>query len=306
MRIMTRFNNKILLIVLAVLLGGFVLSKVFRSPARESNLTETVLKLDTGKISAIHIAPATERKNEIRLVRSPNGWKIENGHHTINVDASQVKNALRSLSEIHPDRMLTRSKDKWTTYKVDSAGTHIKIFAGNETSAELSVGQTTNGATAVRIDGNEEVYEVQEPLNDYFNKSVSAWRDKSFSRLQPEKVMTIAFQYPGDSSFVLKLEKNIWRADNLTADSAKVESYLNKLRSKTISTFADDFTPQLEASHGIEFSDDSGKILTVKGWRKQDKEWVLASSLQPRVYFATRDSSLTRDLFPGKKGFLKK
>jgi hypothetical protein len=306
MRIMTRFNNKILLIVLAVLLGGFVLSKVFRSPARESNLKETVLKLDTGKISAIHITPATEKLHEIKLVRSAKGWNIENGKHTVNADISQVKNALRSLSEIHPDRMLTRSKDKWGTYKVDTTGTRIKIFAGDEPSAELLVGRTNSGASAVRVGANEEVYEVQEPLDAYFNKSVSVWRDKSFSRLQPEKVTTIAFQYPGDSSFVLKLEKNIWRADNLEADSAKVENYLNKLRSRTISTFADDFIPQFDASHGIAFSDASGKILSVEGWSSQDKVWVLSSTLQPGVYFSTRDSSLVRDLFPGRKSFLKK
>ena len=306
MRIMTRFNNKILLIVLGVLLGGFVLSKMFRSPARESNLKETVLKLDTGKISAIHITPATARKNEIKLIRSVTGWKIASGQQTHNADVSQVKNALGSLTEIHPDRLLTRSKDRWANYKVDSAGTQLKIFAGSETSAELSVGQTTSGSTAVRVGASEEVYEVQEPLDAYFNKSVSAWRDKSFSRLQPEKVMRIAFQYPGDSSFVLTLEKNGWRADDVAADSAKVEAYLNKLRSKTISTFDDDHTPQAEASHGIEFSNDSGKILTMQGWSKPDKEWVLASSLQPGVYFSTRDSSLIRDLFQGKKAFLKK
>src|SRR5687767_11504202 len=164
MRIMTQFNNKILLIVLAVLLGGFVLSKMFRSPARESNLKETILKFDTAKISAIHVKPASERKNEIRLVRSGSGWAVENGQKNAKVDINQVKNALRSLAAIHPDRMVTRSKNKWPTYQVDSTGTHLKIFAGAEMPSELWVGKSSSGATCVRIEGDDEVFEIKEPL----------------------------------------------------------------------------------------------------------------------------------------------
>ena len=301
---MTPFNNKILLVVLGVLLGGFVLSKMFRSPARESNLKEILLKLDTAKVAAIHIAPAIERKNEIKLVRSGNHWKAENGQRNANIDGNQIKNALRSLAEIRPDRMVTRSKEKWTAYKVDSTGTYIKILAGEEP-VEFWVGRSNSGISCVRVEGSNEVYEIKEPLDTYFNKSFSSWRDKSFSRLDPEHISTITFQYPGDSSYVLKLDRNKWRTNNLDVDSSKVATYLNKLRAKTISGFADNFNPPAEASYVVEFNNDSGKVLTVKGWNSQDAGWILASTLQNDVYFSTQDSSFIHSLFPGKKTFFK-
>ena len=303
MRIMTQFNNKILLIVLAVLLGGFVVSKMFRTPARESNLRKTILKLDTAKISAIHVRPASERKSEIRLARSGTGWAVGNGQVNANVDINQVKNALSFLSAIHPDRMVTRSKDKWPTYQVDSTGTHVKIFAGTDLSSELWVGRSGSGPTCVRIEGNDEVFEIKEPLSAHFNKTFSAWRDKTFSRLEPENISSISFQYAGDSSYVLKRDKNIWMINNLKVDSTKVINYLNKFRSRNMSEFADNFVPGTSPTYELTFSSDSVNAVTVKAWNTTGEEVVLASSQQDKVYFSNRDRSLVRELFPGKEVF---
>jgi len=300
---MTRFNNKILLIVLAFLLGGFVVSKVFRTPARESNLRETILKLDTAKISAIHVKPASERKSQIRLVRSGSRWVFENGAGNANVDINQVKNALSSLSAIHPDRMVTRSKDKWPSYQVDSTGTHVKVFTGENIPSELWIGRTGGGATCVRIEGEDEVFETKEPLNAYFNKTFSAWRDKTFSRLKPENISSISFQYAGDSSYVLRRDKNIWMINNLKVDSTKVINYLNKFRSRTISEFADNFVPGTSPAYKITFSSDSGNALTVQAWHTTGDETVITSSQKDKVYFSNRDRSLVRELFPGRKVF---
>jgi len=303
MRIMKRFNNKILLILLSVLLGGFVLSKMFRSPARERNLRETILKLDTGKISAIHVTPASERKSEIRLVRSGTRWAVENGEGNANVDINQIKNALSSLSAIHPDRIVTRNKDKWPTYHVDSTGTHLKIFAGTDLSSELWVGSSGSGSTCVRIEGDDEVFEIKEPLDAYFNKGFSGWRDKTFSRLEPENISSIAFQYSGDSTYVLKRDKNIWMLNNAKVDSMKVINYLNKFRSRTMPEFADSFAPGASPAYEITFNSDSGKALTVQAWHTSDNGLVVTSSHQDKVYFFNRDLSLVRELFPGRKVF---
>lgn len=303
MRIMTRLNNKILLVLLAVLLGGFVLSKMFRSPGRESNLKETILKFDTGKISAIHVRPATERKSEVRVVRSGTRWSVENSQGNAKVDINHVKNALSALSAIHPDRLVTRSKNKWPTYQVDSTGTHVKIFTGSEMPSEFWVGSTNSGATCVRLEGDDEVFEIKDPLATYFNKTFSAWRDKTFSRLEPENISSISFQYPGDSSYVVKRDKKVWMMDNQIVDSTKVIRYLSKFRSRTMSEFVDNFVPGTSASFEIIFNNESGNALTIQAWNTSDKDFVVTSSQLDKVYFSTRDASMVRELFPGKKAF---
>ncbi len=301
---MRRSNNKILLIVLVVLLGGFVLTRVFRAPSLERNIEEDLLTLDTAQVSAIHITPAVDNKAEIRLIRSGVDWKVQYRGRTAQVEMNQLNSALGSISEIHADRILTRKKEKWTDYNVDTTGTHVTVILNQDTQKEFWVGKLSGSGNCIRIEGEDDVYEVKEALERNFNKNFSAWRDKSFISVQPESVSKIAFQYPGDSSFVVVQSGGKWELEDVKADSSKVQTYLNRLRSRNLSEFADDFKPSAQASHILKLSNDSSLAITVQGWKMEDDKWVLASSLQDSVYFSSSDATMIRELFAGKKWFL--
>lgn len=299
---MKRSNNLILLIVLILLLGGFVLSRVFRSPSLERNLDEHLLTLDTSKISAIHINPASER-GEIKLVRADKRWEVQQHQSKARVEVSQVKNAMASLREIHPERVVTRKKEKWADYKVDSTGTRVKVYTGTNDAVEFWVGKTTGGATTLRLEGDEDVYEVKESLDRNFNKRFDAWRDKTFLKVESEKISRITFKYPGDSSFVVERNNGKWNINNVAADSSKVTTYLNRFRSQTLSEFANYFTSPESPEYLVTLSNDSATSLTLRGWNT-DGKWVVTSSLQDDVYFSTTDNSLMNSLFAGKDSFL--
>ncbi len=301
---MRRSNNKILIIVLVVLLGGFVLTRVFRAPSLERNIEEDLLTLDTAQVSAIHITPAVDNKAEIKLIRSGVDWKVQYRGRTAQVDMNQLNSALGSISEIHADRILTRKKEKWTDYNVDTTGTHVTVILNQDTQKEFWVGKLSGSGNCIRIEGEDDVYEVKEALERNFNKNFSAWRDKSFISVQPESVSKIAFQYPGDSSFVVVQSGGKWELEDAKADSSKVQTYLNRLRSRNLSEFADDFKPSAQASHILKLSNDSSLAITVQGWKMEDDKWVLASSLQDSVYFSSSDATMIRELFAGKKWFL--
>lgn len=301
---MRRSNNKILIIVLVVLLGGFVLTRVFRAPSLERNIEEDLLTLDTAQVSAIHITPAVDNKAEIRLIRSGVDWKVQYRGRTARVEMNQLNSALGSISEIHADRILTRKKEKWTDYNVDTTGTHVTVILNQDTQKEFWVGKLSGSGNCIRIEGEDDVYEVKEALERNFNKNFSAWRDKSFISVQPESVSKIAFQYPGDSSFVVVQSGGKWELEDVKADSSKVQTYLNRLRSRNLSEFADDFKPSAQASHILKLSNDSSLAITVQGWKMEDDKWVLASSLQDSVYFSSSDATMIRELFAGKKWFL--
>ncbi len=301
---MRRSNNKILIIVLVVLLGGFVLTRVFRAPSLERNIEEDLLTLDTAQVSAIHITPAVDNKAEIKLIRSGVDWKVQYRGRTARVEMNQLNSALGSISEIHADRILTRKKEKWTDYNVDTTGTHVTVILNQDTQKEFWVGKLSGSGNCIRIEGEDDVYEVKEALERNFNKNFSAWRDKSFISVQPESVSKIAFQYPGDSSFVVVQSGGKWELEDVKADSSKVQTYLNRLRSRNLSEFADDFKPSAQASHILKLSNDSSLAITVQGWKMEDDKWVLASSLQDSVYFSSSDATMIRELFAGKKWFL--
>ena len=300
---MKRSNNTILLIALIVLLGGFVLSRVFRSPSLESNLDEHLLTLDTSKISAIHINPAVD-SGEIKLVRTGKSWEVQRNQVTARVDATLVKNALASIQEIHPERLVTRKREKWADYNVDTTGTHVKVYMGGNNPTELWVGKTSGGGTTVRLKDEDNVYEVKETLDRNFNRRFAAWRDKSFLKVEPDQVTKVTFQYPADSSFVLEKANGEWNIGDVQVDSAKVQNYLNRFRSQNLSEFADNFKSENLPVWVVTLYNNSTKTIELKGWNTEDNRWVVTSSIQPGVYFESDNTSLMDQLFAGKKRFL--
>jgi hypothetical protein len=97
-----------------------------------------------------------------------------------------------------------------------------------------------------------------------------------------------------------------WQIEGVTADSIKVQTYLNRFRSRTLPDFAEDFTPSTNPPYSLELSNDSASAITVEGWKLQENKWVLASSIQDSVYFSSGDSTFIRNLFSSRKWFLSK
>lgn len=302
---MKRSNNKILFIVLIVLVGGFVLTRVLRSPALEKNLEENLLKIDTAKITEIRISPSAQKGEEIKLIRNSNTWKVQRNDLTAAAENRSLKNAIGVLAAIHPDRVVSRKKEKWSSYKVDTTGTNVKIFTGQKMAADFWVGKSGSGTTCVRLEGEDDVYAVKEMIDTYFNKDFNAWRNKAFLRLEPDKITKITFQYPSDSSYTVVRDSSQWKIDNAKVDSAKVESYLNKFRSRDISEFADSFTPASSPTYQVTMEREGHTPINVRCWKTENDKWILTSSLQDGVYFSAQSAPLINDLFVGRLWFEK-
>lgn len=303
---MKRLNNKILLVVLLVLTGIFILSKVFRSPKRESNFGDALAGIDTAKVTDIRVYPLVENGSEIKLTKTDRGWQASNGTREAAAETSSVNSLLASLANVRVSRLAATGKNKWNDFSVnDSSATHVVVFNRQEKLAEWWIGRSSyqqgGGATYVRSAENENVYAVEGNLSYAFNRPFSDWRDKTFITIKKDSVDKISFQYPGDSSFVLEKKDNVWMIGTEKADSAQVVMYLNSLQSKSLSAFADDFSPAGSPDVQLSFSG-NGKTLAVQAW-KRDNDWALTSSHQQGTYFAADSASIRNDLLKGKTAF---
>ena len=301
LKIMRQSNNKILFSVLVILAGGFVLTRVFRAPSRERNIDETILSLDTSKVSAIHISPATQNKKEIKLVRAGKDWRVETEKQTARPEKRQVQNALASLTEVNAERVLTRNEEKWASYHVDSSGTFVKVLLDQD-AKEFWLGN--GGVSSIRLEGESDVYEIQQNLERNFNKTFHEWRDRTFLKAETDNILKVTFQYPGDSSYVLANSGSRWEIDNLVVDTIKVQTYLNRFKSRSLPEFADDFTPQRQPAFTVTLQSGKANVTTVQAWKEEDDRWILNSSQRADVYFSSRDSSFIRDLFVPKTWFI--
>ncbi len=301
---MKRFNNKILIIILAVLAGAFVLTRVFRSPARESNLDSDALAVDTAAIDRILLYPAIENHTEVKLTKDVDGWTVSHDNTTGRANEDRIETLLSRLAALKPERIVTRKEEKWDEYDVsDSAGTEISVFAGSDEVAHFRVGKESMGVTFVRKSADEEVYAVTGSAGSAFNVKFDDWRDPYLLRLTKDDITRIEFTYPADSGFVLVRKAQTWMVDDSPADSARTDNYLNKLKVKKLTQFDNEFSASSPSD--VTMKIDAGVPLVVKGWRVSPEKWILESDLQPGAYFSDENGVVAKDIFPAKKTLLK-
>jgi hypothetical protein len=302
---MKRLNNKILIIVLAALAGAFVLVKFVRSPKRESNIENAFAGIDTASITSIKIYPVIEEQQEIVLKREGSAWKASKGQLNAPVASYSARALLQSLSAISVQQLVSKKKDKWKDYNVsDSSGTHVILYKQQEAVADWWIGRSNSGSsTYIRTADADNVYAIAGLTDADVNKVFDDWRSKTFLRMG-RSITSIAFQYPGDSSFVLTKKNKQWTINEAQADSLAVQRYLGAVSYKDLSAFADNFSPGgKQPDLVIQFKKDNNLLASVSGW-KRENDWVFSSSLQADVYFSGADPSGVSELMAGKSDFL--
>ncbi len=312
---MKKLNNKILFGFLIGLAAIFALSRVFRASKRQSNLRTELLKIDTAAVNKVLLFAAVEKGKEIALNREGNKWIAKKEKSTARTEQGSVNNAIATLANLKPLRLITKKKEKWNEYSVGDSSTRVQLYKGDVVVADIHVGrvgfnQSSDGQfnpggifTYVRLTNENEVYAVEGFLESSFNRSYTDWRDKSFLRIKKEQITEIQFIYPGDSSFVLTKKDNGWWIGAEASDSIKVNSYLSQLEYKNANGFADEFLAMGKGDVSIQLKGAPGVIATVEGW-KRPTDWVLKSSWQPTIYFSSENSGLVKTLFEPKKNFL--
>jgi Domain of unknown function (DUF4340) len=302
---MKRLNTKILIIVLFALLAVFVLTKVFRSAGLESNLDTDLLKVDTARITEIKLYPVSNnQRKEVGLLKEGNRWRTVQDQKAARSNLYAVNDLLQTMAGLKCERIVSRKKEKWNAYNLgDTSGIQVQVFGGNDKLADMWIGKESGGQTYVRKADGDEIYTVKGLVQATFNKTFDDLRDKSFLRIDKDQANKIVFNYPADSGFVVQKTGNMWMIENQLIDSAKMENYLNKLRSKNLSKFADDFSPGTNPDVTLTIENDSTQLAEVKAWKAPDNSWRLVSTLQKDTYFSNEGSSLMDDLFKGKKYF---
>jgi len=306
---MKKYSNKVLIIALVVLIGIFVLSKVFRSPKLESNVRKELVTIDTAKITEVRLQPAKALGQEIKLIKSGKKWKLLSESKEAKVEAGTVESMLGVLMNLQAQRMVTRKKEKWDTFEVGENSTRVSVYADGKKLTDFRVGKTgfsqgqgqgISGAyTYIRMMDEEEVYSAEGFIGSHFNRSFNDWRDKTFLRVNKEDVDRIEFVYP-DSSFVLEKRDSTWFVGDHPASVSKVDGYFNKIRFKNVNEFEEGFVSAGDPLLKMNIVKTDGAQATAQAWIKTEEDWVLTSSFQEGVYFTGKTTGAIKDVFIGK------
>jgi hypothetical protein len=313
-----KFNLRILLGVLVVLLAVVIVAKTIESRKGDSSFRTDLLGFDTTGVSSVVISMGTGTPKILSLERKSNGWEVKQDQKTYRTNEAQVWSLINQLAGLKIESIVAKSKDRWKDFQVsDSAGTFILVKKENKTLAHLVLGKfswkPSNNPynqqgiinSYVRQAGEEETYTVNGFLQTIVSTDPSVYRDRTMLKFEKEALSGLQFSYP-DSSVTLVKTLGKWSINGSLADSVKTDEYLNNLMRLNAISFAQ--APLLGAKpiFILTVQQISGQPMVVEAYTTAvDGEYILSSSMNPGSYFASSNDLMNR-IFKGKNWFIAK
>jgi hypothetical protein len=253
-----------------------------------------LVTIDTSAVTSLSIFPKSKNGQEVKLLFDENSdtWKVS-GENTesYSVPKSKIENLFTQLLAIKPKRVAARSKTKWKEYQVDSAATRVVVNEDGSEVLDLIIGkfafqQPRSMSTFVRLNDENEVYEVDGFLDMTFNKDVNSFRNETIVKSDKNNWQKLTFFYTDTESFELVKMDDHWMIDGAVTDSTKTVNALNSLARLTNTSFVDktpdEILPQQTAKVLIEVADSEPiEIIAYKN----DSKYMIHSSQNMENYF---------------------
>ncbi len=299
-------TNYKLILLLGGLIAIYFIVDYTGGKGRSKSYRSTLVEIDTAKVSAMEI----EKQGKLlRITRTSSGseWQLEleNGKQVAGKQ-SNVKNSLLNLMSIKPSRLASKDSGKWKDYQVDSAGTRVKVFHGDDKVLDIILGRfgvkdQRSYHTFVRLEEDNEVYTVDNFMGISFSTDAASYREQTFYRMKKDSIYTIRFAYP-DSAFTLTKSGASWLIDGQhPTDSTKTAEFINNLSFTTSKGFVDDVENFGQPSFNVTLSANGEDDLVLSAFNVSGRNTILSSSLNPTAYF--EDQALTDKFLKGKSYF---
>ncbi len=285
-------SNKTLGIIFILLLVIVALMYFTNSGKHERSFRANLVNIDTSKATQITIYPKSHKNEPVELTKESGNWKVRiSNNKYVRVPGEKIKNLFRQIIAIKPKRLASREKKQWHSLEVDSTGSRVVINEGSKKSLDIIIGkfsfhQPRSMSTFVRLNNDNDVYEVDGFLAMTFNTKADNFRDGTVIKGNTAEWNKLVFNYPADSSFQIVKVNGKWSADNFKIDSAETAQYLTKLSRISSTQFLDDVdtTKLNNPVYSLTISSENGKPITVSAYMNT-KRIIVTSSLNPGTYF---------------------
>jgi hypothetical protein len=304
-------SSKNLLIVFGMLLLLAIIFIYYDSTHEERTFNTDIVDIDTSGITAISIYPKAVDHKEVKLFKEGKYWRVQLGNNkSFPAEASKVTNLINMLGRIKANSVAAQSESKWQEFKVDTSGTRVKVFEGNDNTLDMTIGkfsyqqQFRSMSSYVRVKGDKNIYEVDGFLEFAFNQKPDYFRNSILINDDFNNWKRLSFTYP-DSSFQLaKDSSGRWLINDLKADSAKTVNYLRVLSNLSGSGFIDNPDQSLlnNAAYKLTIESSALGVISVSAFVNPN-QFTIHSSQNPDAYFDGNANALWKKIFAGRKAF---
>ncbi|MBV6645202.1 MAG: DUF4340 domain-containing protein [Cyclobacteriaceae bacterium] len=267
-----------LLIVLAALVGVFLIVKFTSNQGRSKSYRTELVNIDPGKVTSVEISGPDGTTTLTK--KEEEKWVVSSGGLEKPAVETRVSSMLSTLNDVKPSRLASRSEDKWKDYQVDSAGTRVQAFSDGKSMVDIVLGRfgvegQRSFYTYVRLFEDKDVYVANNFMKMSISTKAEDFRDNILLRLKKDSLQSIAFNYP-DSALVIEKSGDQWITGGRNVDSAAVASYISGLGYVSTKNFTSDAvsgTPDLSVV--FDFTDQPKVQLSAY---KNGNDWIIQSS----------------------------
>ena len=278
-----KISNLKLILGLVILVLIYLAVEFFDS-SKSVQLEKQLVSVDTSMVTQIVIQNPNEA---VKLTRTGGNWQVDlPSGKKVSAVPSKVQDLLSELLHIKADRLAAKEKEKWAEYKVDSLGTKLRVHQGDQMTLDMVVGQLGNTGY-IRLANETEVYTSDNFKGLSAKERINHYRDNTFVKMATDSIISLSFNYPGDSSFNLLLDQPQWMIDESTeADSSKTSDYLQNLSLK----FNDNFAKQDGSSVGpkiaeIVITSKNQQQVFITAFQDPADSVIFQSSVNSEAYF---------------------
>jgi hypothetical protein len=304
-------NNRILLIVFAVLLVAAGANQLIKSSRGERTFRKDIIDMQANDIKKISIFPKNSGNKIVDVFLEDTVWKLKFDGKLFAADQEMIKAIVDELANMTPDRLVANSRDLWKDYDItDSLGVKVVVYGSDKDKTEITLGRfsynqtTRKPSTFIRVNTEKEVYAVEGYLGMTFNREINSLRDKNLFRCNQNDLTGISFVYPADSSFSINKQDGKWLMNGTPVDSTRMAGYLNTVSYLVGSDFRDDFIPASvpAETYKIVITGQGMKPVEIKAYRDATG-LVLNSSENGTTYFSGETGQLFLKIFQGRNYF---
>ena len=309
-----KISSKALAVIFVVLLVLAAVYIYFGSSREERSFRTDIVNIDTAKVTSISIYPKANNHKEIKIYKEGNNWEVQlTNNNTVSAENSKIKNLIYQLSKIKANSVAAQDESKWSEFKVDTSGTRVKIFEGNDNTLDIVIGkfayqQPRTMMTYVRVKGDKNVYETNGFLEFSFNQKPDYFRNNTIVNDDMSHWKQLTFTYPADSSFqLIKDTTNHWSINKIKIDSARTATFLRTLSHLTGSDFVDNPDESLlnKAAYTLTIGSSALGAITISAYI-DSTNYLIHSSQNSEAYFNGNKNNLKGKIFVGKNYFKKK
>ena len=148
-----KINNKVLIIIFAVLALLVVVFFVYDSHHGERSFKSNLFTVDSAKVTAITIYPKTTSKKpgmpagkEVKLVKTGNNWEVKCDNKSYPADTTSLKRILQALAHVKVESVACTDKSCWSEFDItDTLSSHVVVEQGGEVVRQFQNRQNIGG-----------------------------------------------------------------------------------------------------------------------------------------------------------------